>query len=339
MSAHAIAFPVTYTRTLARELSLDTRGQQLLLKGTRLNPDDLVKLNGSIDMDAQCQIVRNALELSGDPALGLKWGTNLHLAAHGPLGAVIAAAPNLALAWRATREFHDILGGFASLDGEVLSDAFVVNVSVNMPASDVTRFFVEAVVSTLIKHLGMIIGRADPALRIEWSYPAPPYADVYRGLLHAPCVFKAARTRIVIPPGLATLPNPMADQDTYELALNRCEQIRLARMAPKKWSAQITDLLQRNPGQIWNCEEVAQSFHMSSRTLMRHLQDEGITYQAVRDAELLRKARHGLENPLNTVESVAHALGYQEASNFRRAFKRWVGLSPQQYIEKHRKGG
>jgi len=69
-----VVFPTAYTRTLAREQGLDHKGQLLLLKGTRLAPADLLELNKYIDAETQAVIVRNALQLSGNPALGLRWG-------------------------------------------------------------------------------------------------------------------------------------------------------------------------------------------------------------------------------------------------------------------------
>lgn len=351
MQSHTnlIQFPTTYTRTLAREQGLDHKGQQALLKGTKLSPEDLLQLGTEIDASTQALIVRNALAISQNPALGLKWGANLHLAAHGPLGTVIASSPSLGHAWKATRKYHDIRGGFVSMEGHTEGDYFAVVLRVHSSSFDMEkpqatphldefgRFFTEAVLATMVNHLGMIIGRSSPAVRIELAYPAPPYADVYPDYLNAPCLFDQAQTRIIIPTGLSALPNPMADQETYELALARCEELLLAQKQPKGWSSRVLDLLRRNPGQIWTGEQVAGHFHLSSRTLMRYLQEEGTTYQSLRDAELGRQARQGLQNPKSTVESVAHSLGYQEASNFRRAFKRWFGVTPQEYIKSNQR--
>lgn len=348
-SANPVRFPTAYTRTLAREQGLDHKGQQALLKGTRLSPEDLQQLSTDIDAHTQAIIVKNALAISQNPALGLKWGANLHLAAHGPLGTLIASSPSLGHAWKATRKYHDIRGGFVSMDGQMDGEHFAVVLKVHSKGGgldevngpecldEFSRFFTEAVLATMVNHLGMIIGRASPAVRVELAYPAPPYASQYPEFLNAPCLFDQAQTRIVIPAGLSALPNPMADQETYELALARCEELLLAQNQPKGWASRVSDLLRRNPGQIWTCEQVAEHFHLSSRTLMRYLREEGSTYQTLRDAELGRQAQQSLQNPKNTVESVAHSLGYQEASNFRRAFKRWFGVTPQQYIQSNQR--
>ena len=55
-------------------------------------------------------------------------------------------------------------------------------------------------------------------------------------------------------------------------------------------------------------------------------------YQDILDAELKRQALLHFESPRHTVASVAAALGYQDVSAFRRAFKRWAGQTPQAYL-------
>lgn len=335
MTSHVV-FPTAYTRMLAREQGLDHKGQLLLLRGTRLTPADLLELNTFIDTETQATIVRNALALSDYPALGLRWGVNLHLATHGPLGSLIASSPTLGQAWKATEKFHDLRGGFARMEGQVASDYFAVILRMGIELDEVGQFFCEAALATMIKHLGMIIGKPNPAIRVELAYPAPSHAAQYSEYLHAPCVFNQPNTRILIPHGLALMPNPMADAETYAMALTRCEQILLEQRKPGTWSARVAEVLRSNPGQIWTCEQVAQQFNLSSRTLMRHLRDENTSYQTLRDAELGRQAKASLLVGRNTVESVALSLGYQEVSNFRRAFKRWFGLSPQEYIQQSR---
>lgn len=332
-----VVFPITYTRTLAREQGLDHKGQLALLRGTRLSPDDLLELNTHMDADTQATIVRNALQLSGNPALGLRWGANLHLAAHGPLGTVIASSPTLGQAWKATEKFHDIRGGFARMEGHVAKDHFAVMIRMAVPLDEVGRFFCEAVLATMVNHLGMIIGQSSPAIRIELAYAPPAHADEYAHYLRAPCLFNRPHTKIVVPAGLALMPNPMADPETYALALTRCEQLLLEQKRPTSWSARVTEILRSNPGQLWTCEQVARHFHLSSRTLMRHLHAEGNTYLQLRDAELAREAQMSLQAGNHTVESVALSLGYQEVSNFRRAFKRWFGMSPQEFLIQQRK--
>jgi len=75
-------------------------------------------------------------------------------------------------------------------------------------------------------------------------------------------------------------------------------------------------------------EEAAQNFDLSPATLKRRLAQEGTHYQAeldqVRSHVALRLMYfQGYDN-----DAVAQHLGYYDAANFRRSFKRWTGLTP-----------
>lgn len=327
-----MSFPVSYTRTLCRELGLDAAGQQALLAGTGLQPGDLLQINAVIDAPQQYRIVRNALQLSGDPGLGLRWGASLHAAAHGPLGALIAASPSLGQAWKAAERFQDLRGGFAHVRGLRRADHFAVVITLDAPDDSTCRFFTEATLATTLRHFEMITGHGPTGIRVQIGYEAPPHAARYAECLGVDCRFGCRQTEIRMPLGLGPLPNPFADMDTYSQTLQRCEQLRQALRHQAQWHLRVREILRQNPGRLWTAAEVASHLSLSARTLARHLQEEGHSYKGLQDAELSEQARHLLMLPRQSVENVALALGYQETSNFRRAFKRWFGLSPSAYL-------
>jgi len=76
-------------------------------------------------------------------------------------------------------------------------------------------------------------------------------------------------------------------------------------------------------------ERTAQDFGVSPATLKRHLARHASHFQAELDLVRAHKAiylfqAHGYDN-----EAVADYLGFHDATNFRRSFKRWTGQTPQ----------
>ncbi len=70
---------------------------------------------------------------------------------------------------------------------------------------------------------------------------------------------------------------------------------------------------------------------MSSPTLQRRLQSEGLNYQRLKDDLRRDIAIELLSNVSLPVTDIATQVGFQEPSAFHRAFKKWTGVSPGSY--------
>ena len=77
---------------------------------------------------------------------------------------------------------------------------------------------------------------------------------------------------------------------------------------------------------------VADALHISTRTLQRRLQDGETSFNDLLSIIRRDMAQHYLALGLSTAE-VATKLGYADANAFSRAFRRWVNLTPSQYVK------
>jgi AraC-like DNA-binding protein len=78
-------------------------------------------------------------------------------------------------------------------------------------------------------------------------------------------------------------------------------------------------------------EAVAQRLAVTVRTMHRRLDAAGTSFRKIRD-ELLRERAEGLLREHRVpIAEVSYLLGYGEPSNFRRAFRRWTGLTPTEW--------
>jgi AraC-like DNA-binding protein len=75
-------------------------------------------------------------------------------------------------------------------------------------------------------------------------------------------------------------------------------------------------------------EAVAKVLALSKRTLSRRLADEGTTYEEVVDQSRRTLALQYIKDPRMSISQIAWLLGYEGASSFNHAFKRWTGRSP-----------
>lgn len=97
-------------------------------------------------------------------------------------------------------------------------------------------------------------------------------------------------------------------------------------------SARIRQLLRDQRPDGWpELGDLAKALGLSSSSLQRRLAQEGLNYQRVKDFLRRDMAINLLSRDDLTVIEVAELTGFQEASAFHRAFKKWTGVSPGAY--------
>lgn len=75
-------------------------------------------------------------------------------------------------------------------------------------------------------------------------------------------------------------------------------------------------------------ERISAELNMSSRTLRRRLAEHGLTFEALLEQVRRGRAMSLLGNPGMSIERITEEVGYRDIRSFRRAFKRWTGVSP-----------
>ncbi len=73
---------------------------------------------------------------------------------------------------------------------------------------------------------------------------------------------------------------------------------------------------------------IARSLRLSERSLLRHLQQEGVSYRQIIDQVRKDLAAVYLHDRSLKLTEVAFLLGFSELSAFHRAYRRWTGHAP-----------
>ncbi len=153
--------------------------------------------------------------------------------------------------------------------------------------------------------------------------PAPlsgllPGARILYGMNHSYITLPAALTRMRFPRASGrshaseTSPGRPLPTDIVDIVLSQIEALYNHRGAP-------------------HIDEVADSLAMSRRTLQRQLGGRCTTYCDILNQSRMRRARDWLDHSDRSVTEIAFDLGYTDASNFTRAFRRHTGLSPSDF--------
>ena len=78
-------------------------------------------------------------------------------------------------------------------------------------------------------------------------------------------------------------------------------------------------------------DDAAEHMHMTKRTLIRKLSEEGTSYQELKDMVRRDRAIYLLTEQNLALGDIANAVGFSDPAVFARAFKSWTGVPPSDY--------
>ena len=327
------SIPINYSRLIARELDIQERDLPRLLAGTGLEPRCLIDQETWLSSSQQSQIVQNALDISGRPEIGLPIGRQMRPSVHGPIGYLATSSPDLRTALESLQEFLPLRVRFVRMTMRETGDWLDCGLHLDLAApAHIRRTVIEAIIQVVQHVAEFIIGRPLVEGQIDLEFPPPTYHRLYSAFFNSPFHFQRPGTSYRLPVTLAATPNAIGDHQAYAVARDQCErmaaQLRSRNLTVANHVRQI--LLSRPPGPVRE-EDVARALYIAPRTLARRLRREGQSFRQLRDEIASGLAARHLRDSDLSVEAVAHLLGYHDAANFRRAFKRWYGVTPQAY--------
>ena len=177
-----------------------------------------------------------------------------------------------------------------------------------------------------------LVHRRIPLRGMHFRCPAPADDSHYRTRFCQNVVFSAESTHIAFDSAFLDL-EIVETADTVDGFLRQAPGNLLVQYRNESSTHALVRRRLRNqlPDQWPDLHRLAQDLHMSDTTLQRQLQQEGLNYQRLKDDLRRDIAIDLLSTTPMTVSEVAARTGFQEASAFHRAFKKWTGVSPGAY--------
>lgn len=179
-----------------------------------------------------------------------------------------------------------------------------------------------------------LAGRRIPIKHVSFSTARPPYAREYRLMYCDDIAFDAAQTTMRFEGAALTAPVVQTAVTLQQFLRTAPQSVFLKYRNEDSWSAQVRRRLRGSVGESdsWPVfEELAAEFGTTPTTLRRRLEREGTSYQAIKDQLRNDVAIDYLASSSLSVDEIAARIGFQDASAFHRAFKRWNGLQPGEY--------
>ena len=273
-------------------------------------------------------------ETSGDPAIGLKLGSEARLERYDP--AAIAAV--------CSRSFRDAVQRIAFY--KQLSCPEEIRIRTVRDETSVEFAFIQAegepdvLVDICLSWIFSIGHRGTDGnikpLRVELTRPVR-YRELLEAHFGSRVRFKADRNVLVFRSSDLDRPFTTHNAELLKVLGAQLETEIQARNASADVGEQVKQTLRQSlAGRRPTLQHVAKELHLSVRTLQRRLTDAGLTFQQLVEDTRRDLAHHYLKQSAVELNEAAYLLGYEDANSFFRAFHVWEGTSPGEWRTQHR---
>ena len=261
---------------------------------------------------------------------GFDLGLRLRLTSHLILGYGLLASPTLGYALQMLSRYFSLATPTfrARFRRDAQHGTFLLIPALPMSHACLV-FHTDAITAAVDLVLHELLGERTPRYELDLALDLPHRAR-YRELSDARCRFGVgdmAGIRVRLPIAVVDAPLTLADATALKAAESRCEATFRSVIAQGEVGAWVRMMLRESSGGLPSLDDLAHTLNLSARTLDRYLKAEGIGFRQLASDAIVERAR-GLLAQGHSVTAVALELGYTDASNFGRAFRRATGTSP-----------
>lgn len=340
--AHTFRFEC-WGRTMLRPLSISHYlnvmqtlgyGRDDLIAGTAIDPHALLDPDYLVSNADHQRFLRNMIALHGDNGLGLDLG----LTNEAPHFGILAYA---GLSCRTIRHgLQDVWSRYGGAFGVatrlsiIFEDDETAIVEISAPHLDeaIYRFSIEEALCVLCKIGGAVAGEQPPFGSLMLSYPRPAYGVRYRNIFSCPVEFEGHITCVAIRRAWLDSPLKTSDSELNRACLEHLDRVLRQTEAASPITLRLRHLLLSRVGSMPTSAEAAKTFGLSSRTLSRHLQQDGYTYRQLTEEIRMELAKRWLAAGSVTTKEISYRLGFGDVASFRRAFKTWTGRTVGEFL-------
>jgi len=302
-----------------------------LLSDEELVIEDLLRSGFRLPRDSFARLIQRAISLTGEHGIGFLMGLQMRVSCHGVIGQAAMVARTLGEALDIAKAYFSL----PSSDLKLCLDRVGDRVRLSLTERDERYQLGEVGAMFLLTgFVAMAEALTGKSLRGEAvvRFPRPAYMSRFEHLIAGPLTFGGDFNGFIFDGSILDYPLVMSDPVAARVAREQCKE-ELGRLGGgRSLVQQVRDLVFDAELGFASIEEVAGKLNMTPRTLQRRLQAEGMVFRDLVESIRQQHARRLLAIGQKSIGQVSDLLGYSDVTNFSRAFRRWTGRSPRDYM-------
>jgi AraC-like DNA-binding protein len=302
-----------------------------ILRNVNLTVDEVHSPKSRISLAELMTACKNAIRLSSDPYLPYRIGTSIHISAYGMYGFAILCCPDFRKAMAFAELYHALAAPLATIEftEEEGFASWVIEPNARAAADpQIYRFITEMQIGIHISLMRDIMGSAFTPDQISLAYPKAHDFGLAADQIGCRLSFASRTNQIMFRSAWLDQAANLGNKTTYPAVVALCDDLLNDLKSRIGIAGEIRALLLRNITNPPTLAAIAKLLEVSDRSLRRQLREQGISFRGLLDELRMQIALKYLRTTRLANEDIALALGFSDATNFRRAFRRWTNKSP-----------
>lgn len=326
-----MAVSILLARALVDAVEAANVDRHAFLASARFDPERLEQGDGRMDLQEWDGLIGRALDATGDPALALHmFESPAIVATYNITSHLVMQATCLRAAIETILQYHRLINDRPYwVLGEDERTA-TIRYSAEPGSLRCRRFRAEFTVTAMCKMV-QYFARMELPRVVAFDYPEPAYRSEYGAVFGGRERFGQPFTGVEFERALLDVTQRNGDGEFHStLQAQAAKKVAKLERATT-YAERVREYVVKNPG-CQDMPSVARALGISPRSLRRRLSEEGTVYNAVVDRALASLAIRFLVDEHRSIQEVSHRLHFSDASTFCRAFKRWTGATPKQFL-------
>jgi AraC-like DNA-binding protein len=310
-------------------VSIDDALRDLGVTASELHsPDTLVSLEQLL---IAC---RSATRLSRDPILPFRIGSSIHVSTYGMYGYAILCSTDFRRRFNFCVRYHVLAAPLVSISFNERDGMCVWTIEPilhRLVDEPLYRFIVEMQMGVHISLQRDVMGSAFTPHELALTYSRGEHFRLAEELLGCKLSFNQPANQLIFDASWLDKTATLGNQTTYAAVLAMCDELLAdlrfrSGVVGKVRARLLQDIANRPTPAV-----IAERLGSTTRTLRRQLNHQGTSFRELVDELRSQIAMKYLRDTVMTSEDIAVSLGFSDAANFRRAFRRWTGKTPSDF--------